>query len=501
MVLSSTPLNRSRSLWLPGWLFTSGLIGLLAAKHFVTEGMFGDGLCYAAIARNLAAGQGSFWAPFYSTSFWLPYNRDMSAFYEHPPLMFGLQALFFRLFGDHLWTEKIYSALVLLLTIGLLAQLWQQVLPAAHPLRSWSWLPVALWYSFPFVRWWASQNMLDTTMSLFCLLTVWFTLRGMTERRSGRVWLWGGAAALALLAAFLTKGPVSLHVLAGPTLFGLLGMRPIPFRRISQWTVGLTAGFGLLLGGLLVYEPARHNLQSYFNQQLWAVLTNQRETATSRFLLLQVLLQNVWPVVIAGLALTLLRLRAKAVIANADFLQRSSGFWMLLGLCVLLPMLASKKQYEHYLIPAFPYFALGLAIWLGTNLLALLARFAHWSYYGPALLAVGCLLWLSASVLTWRTVGTVRPQDKMALGDVHRIGEQVPRQMPLGVFPDLMKYFPLHPYLQRYYRIDLAPINTHPRYAMLIWPGRRSQADSLLAAGYRPLNVPMYQFALFERQP
>lgn len=46
--------------------------------------MFVDGVTYAAIARNLAQGNGSFWSPFYTATLY-------PQFFEHPPLGFALQ--------------------------------------------------------------------------------------------------------------------------------------------------------------------------------------------------------------------------------------------------------------------------------------------------------------------------------------------------------------------------------------------------------------------------
>ncbi len=282
---------------LPGWLMTTAVIGSLAGRRLVTEGLFGDGLCYAAIARNMAAGQGTFWNPFYATSFWLSYNANMTAFYEHPPLMFSIESWFFRLLGDTLWTEKVYAALVLLLTAWLMAELWKQVLPVSHPLRSLAWLPLLVWFSMPMVMWGMTQNLLDTTMSLFCLLSAWFVLRGMLERRPARAWLMGTLAVVALSAAFLTKGPVSLHVLGIPAIYGLVSPRPRPYQNALLWSAGLTIGFLLLLGGLLLTEPARYNLFTYLNQQVLPALTQKREITaepTGRLYLLTLLVTNVF---------------------------------------------------------------------------------------------------------------------------------------------------------------------------------------------------------------
>lgn len=47
------------------------------------RGMFGDGLLYAAIAKNLAHGVGTFWAPVLSSTTYAPFR-------EHPPFGLGL---------------------------------------------------------------------------------------------------------------------------------------------------------------------------------------------------------------------------------------------------------------------------------------------------------------------------------------------------------------------------------------------------------------------------
>lgn len=130
-----------------GWLFTTALVGAFAARRLLTEGMFGDGLAYAAIARNLAEGRGTAWAPFFSRSFWLPYNPG-PVFYDHPPLQFWLQAGLFRLLGDTPFTEKAYGGLIVVLTTLLLVRLWRALLPEASALRAFDWLPVLIWGTF-----------------------------------------------------------------------------------------------------------------------------------------------------------------------------------------------------------------------------------------------------------------------------------------------------------------------------------------------------------------
>jgi hypothetical protein len=54
------------------------LLLALTLPRMAQRGMFSDGLVYATIARNMAIGVGSLWAPNYTQTAW-------SEFYEHPP--------------------------------------------------------------------------------------------------------------------------------------------------------------------------------------------------------------------------------------------------------------------------------------------------------------------------------------------------------------------------------------------------------------------------------
>src|SRR5215217_4869105 len=102
-----------------GWLLTVCFISLTFIPRSFDHVLFVDGLAYAAISRNMALGLGSFWEPYFADSFWLPYNR-CAFFCEHPPLMFGMESLLFRILGESLAVENIYNLLVLLASILLI---------------------------------------------------------------------------------------------------------------------------------------------------------------------------------------------------------------------------------------------------------------------------------------------------------------------------------------------------------------------------------------------
>ena len=84
----------------PFRLLTFAVFAAATVPRLAHRGMFVDGVTYASIARNLAEGRGSFWSPSYTATLY-------PQFHEHPPLGFWLQSLWFRVFGDHLFVERL----------------------------------------------------------------------------------------------------------------------------------------------------------------------------------------------------------------------------------------------------------------------------------------------------------------------------------------------------------------------------------------------------------
>lgn len=100
------PLRNGVVNWKSQWWWYAALVSCLILPNFLTKGIFLDGALYASIARNMAEGQGSFWDPYY-TEYFYPHFR------EHPPLFFGLESIFFQIIGDHTFTERLFSLLLL----------------------------------------------------------------------------------------------------------------------------------------------------------------------------------------------------------------------------------------------------------------------------------------------------------------------------------------------------------------------------------------------------
>ncbi|GAB3923144.1 hypothetical protein GCM10028804_21100 [Larkinella terrae] len=466
------------------------------------DGMWADGLTYAAISRNMAIGKGSLWAPVFANSFWLPYNQT-EIFYEHPPLLFYIQSWFFRLLGDTYATERIYCFVVLILIIVLIIQLWWQMVPAAHLLHRYEWLPVLILFTCSLTEWTYAQNYLDATMSLFCLLAVKYTIVGW--QNPGNSFLGASIAVLALVAAFLTKGPVSLHVLAVPGLLGLFYYRPVQIAPAIRWTLVLTGGFLLLFSLLLLYEPARMFLQSYFNQQVWAALNNKREVlpTTAGFLgrafILKIVLINAAPgLLVMGILWIVNRIWFKSS-ASVSPLSGVARFFAALCLAATAPIMATTKQFDYYVVPALPYIALALAAWMGPLLLKVIQGISLEQRSLRIVMALGGIACLATGLYSITIAGTPYHSYRNILADVRKIGSIVPSDSKLGVCPEVIADPLLHGYIQRYYRIELTTFAKQSDYFLTNLQCQDAQHPTLAQSGYQPLPVSLTKYFLYQR--
>ena len=99
------------------WLINLSVFLLFYMPDLLRDGMFGDGLLYATLANNLAHGIGTFWSP--------QVFSGAPGFHGHPPLVFGIQSVFFRVLGDGMWVERLYSFLAAVVTAYLIISIWR----------------------------------------------------------------------------------------------------------------------------------------------------------------------------------------------------------------------------------------------------------------------------------------------------------------------------------------------------------------------------------------
>ena len=329
---------------MPFWLLLIGLFLILVSNSLLTEGMFFDGVTYASISRNMAEGQGTFWNPHYTQTLY-------PEFRQHPPLALGMEALAFKAFGDHLWVEKAYSVLMFLLSGLFIALIWKRT---TNNIR-WAWLPLLFWVAIPLVTWCATNNMLENTMSVFVLLSVYLMM--VSYQRNHKFWLFmaGGA----LFAAFLSKGFTGLFPLVFPILY-------CAFDQKRKWIQGpidtllLLVTLAVLSGVMfLVFPSSFAYLKDYINLQVIGGGLHEA-TVSSRFsIVFDFLLQLMISYAIA-IEMAISKSHNKVNNKVFEFPTDKSWFYtfLILGLLGVLPIMVSVKQRDFYMLAAMPFFAL-----------------------------------------------------------------------------------------------------------------------------------------------
>ena len=367
----------------PFWLFLIGLFLILVSKSLLTEGMFFDGVTYASISRNMAEGQGTFWNPYYTQTLY-------PEFRQHPPLALGMEALAFKALGDHWWVEKVYSVLAFLLSGLFIALIWKRT---TNNIR-WAWLLLLFWLTMPLVSWSATNNLLENTMSVFVLLSVYLMI--VSYQRNHKFWLF--LSAVALLLAFLSKGFTGLFPLVFPILY-------CAFDQKRKWIQGpidsliLVISVAVFVGIMFLAFPASlPYLKDYIQLQVIGGGLHEATVSSRFYIVFSLLLQLIVPFVIV---ITLVILKTKNKDNNKVFEFPPDKAWfyifLILGLLGVLPIMVSVKQRDFYMLAALPFFALACGhitiAEVNTLMLKITPNLLKWITLGAScILLIGIML-------------------------------------------------------------------------------------------------------------
>lgn len=412
--------------------------------------MFMDGTTYASIARNMAIGKGSFWKPYFSNSFWLPYDNDQF-FHGHPPLQFGIQALFFSVLGDSTAVENIYNLFILILSISLIVLIWRKLFHDNPSYVAYAWLPVLAWYSIVFVWYGIPNNFLDSTMAVFCLLSCYLQLLAFTTNIPFRKNLLFILSGLAIVLALLTKGPVGLYPLSFTALYlGVFEIKKLKYAIKPTIIILLTVVLSFAM--LLLYKPAFEFLSIYFEGQVIQSLLQNRERIaegwSAHFYLLSNLAYGLRPHFLLTLLLYGISFAFKLKVKNSPEVLKTICFTLLIALSGILPMLISVKQFPHYLLPALPFVALCVASIIVEKLDQIFNLVKKFSIIPLAAAIVTC--W----IIMFQKINN--PESNPTVSNVKVIQKYIPVSSTLGICPNLLSDADLHAYFQRYHQLSLS---------------------------------------------
>lgn len=467
------------------WFFTACIFVGLLLPVLVQQGMFLDGVSYACIAKNMANGLGSFSRPFYTATLY-------PVCHEQPPLVFGLQSLYFRLFGDHFWVERLYSFSMAVLTatgIVLNFQLFQptgvkSTADSSSISGSFSWLPILIWITSPIVFWSYRNNMLECTMSVFVLFSTYFAVRSSLEKKPA----WLIAAALLSAGAVLCKGPVGFFPVAIPFIMGLTFGQSRSWLASAGRSVLLMAGVLAILGGIVYSTPAMQEyLADYLNTRLLPTLDGTRDEAvTNRLHFLADLLSQLIPAILLVTALAWKgqwQFRSPAL--------KPALLWLLTGLAGSLPLVFSPKQSTHYLLPAIPFFAMGFGV-LGAHFMdnhPVLDKLTR-SASAPSLKFAGwaaLLLTTAGSLAFWGQFN----RHEATIKDVQSICRVVPAGTIFGTSASLAANWNLHAYFGRIGNLSLDGRAQHSVYL--------AEKGTPIGEGYASLEIVAKDFDVWKK--
>jgi 4-amino-4-deoxy-L-arabinose transferase-like glycosyltransferase len=442
----------------PFRLLTLAVFAAATVPRLAHRGMFVDGVTYASIARNLAEGRGTFWSPSYTPTLY-------PQFHEHPPLAFWLQSLWFRVLGDHLFVERLYSVAIALATAGLIIVIWRTLradgaatagsndgsVEAGPPMRDLGWLPVLLWIAVPVVSWAIVGNLLETTVACFTTGAVAAALsaalpgRGTKPSGGSAAAGWSVVSGLCVAAAVLSKGPVGLFPLVTPIALGLL-----PDRRHRAWRILVVQWATVAVCALLLWtwSTARASLAQYVSQQVVPALAGEREVSSS-IAIIKALLQGVL-LPMASVGLLAIAAARRFVVPSPAALGHALLLF-LVGLSGTLPILISAKQAGHYLVPAVPLFALTAALLVGPTAW-MAARGFGTQRRRTALAVVTAVIFLgTAGAALSPAIG----RDRERLADLDAMEPMIPRNRIIGLCPESNDDWGLHAWFERRFHVGL----------------------------------------------
>jgi len=323
-------------------LLAAAGLAALTLPRLLSFGMHVDGVAYAAVARNLALGEGSPWA-----------LRLTSArpFVEHPPLVFWILAPFYQLFGDSLHVEALVGCAFGFAGVAAMVLVWRRL---GFSAQGGAWLPVALYAVMPTVSWSFANNQLDLYLAVFTMAAIGVAAAALLAGRWQHAAGLGGLAGALVCAGLLAKGPGALFAFLVPAVAAAL----LPG---VSWRRALAVGGAMLLVPALVAvaidaSPAAHEyMRLYLYNQVGRSLSGERAVVESRLYILIELAYDLW-LPLAAVVVLALALRRRARLQGSP----EALVLLVLALAASLPLALSPKQAARYLLPSLPLYALTL---------------------------------------------------------------------------------------------------------------------------------------------
>ncbi|GBL34998.1 hypothetical protein EMGBS15_05930 [Filimonas sp.] len=422
------------------------IVLMLTAATLIKHGMFMDAMLYTSVSHNLSQGIGTFWFPFFDE-----YNIiNLTSFHEQPPLVFGIQSLFFRVLGDGMYVERFYTFFTLCVTVWLIVTLWGEVTKDNQTLRPYAWLACLIWITIPVCFWSYSNNMHENTMGIFTLSSVLLSYKAL-QSHSSKVFLYI-LAGLFVCLAVLSKGFPGFFPITVPFLYWLF-VRKKSFPQIALYSFILLVMLLMVGIGLYFYPDSKESLSIYLFKRAFARI-NEAHTVNSRFFILWRLLSELIPAfMLTAVVFTIAKW--KGISTEFSTQKRQAFFFLSIGISGSLPLMLTLVQNGFYFVPSLPFFGIGFALLLSPvvdNLLKKINPARYHLYFGTTLLL------LAGSLVFTYLQKDKFSRDKDLLHDIDLISSVVPKNTRMHCTHSAYQNWELNCYLVRTYNSSVIDI-------------------------------------------
>jgi 4-amino-4-deoxy-L-arabinose transferase-like glycosyltransferase len=433
-------LAKSSSKWILS-AFTFSVYYLIVGYKLLRIGIHGDGIEYACVARNMAEGWGTFWKPYLEDTL-------HPVFHEHPPLVYWIQSVFFRLFGDGVHFEAFYGFIVGIIILLCSALFWQQTRRDFQLRAVGIWWPMLLLSVLPMYGYLSQTNRMVFTFTVFATAATYVAYRTIVAGK--HVVVLSLICGILVYLGFLSEGPVAWFTFAVPAC-GWLCLN-IKFSRAVVATLITAVTFSILFVATSYFFPDSLEFwKGFWQAQVIASLKSTRGIGDTRWYLPE---RWVMEMIVPFMLVVIFKIVAGVPLRRLRF-NHQAGFFLLVAAAGSLPFLISKRQHARYIFQSFPFYVLSLAFFadaVAVKLEELLADRRSFRLAAGALAVVFVVVGV-ASMLYYR--GTIDRRQEF-YNDFYLQNIRLPARIVVSVCPEQMIYDDwLFATMQRFYKVSL----------------------------------------------
>ncbi len=468
----------------PYWLIAfSFLIGLTLPK-LIQDGMFMDAMLYTSVAHNLGIGIGTFWFPQFSL-----YNvGELPSFHEQPPLVFGIQSIFFRILGNSMYVERIYTFLTMCITAVMINLLWKEIFRNEEKLKRVGWLSIILWITIPVCFWSYSNNMHENTMGIFTLLSVFLMFKAIqSPKHYILIWILSG---ISIFLATFSKGFPGFFPITFPLIYWII-TKKLSFKRAVVYSLIITVIPVIIYSILFIIPESKESLSIYLFKRAFHRI-NDVPTVDNRFYILYRLFTELLPQIIFVFIIFLIN-GLKKVKSLLYSKVNVSLLFLFVGLSGSMPLLLTLVQKGFYFVPSLPFFAIGLSVLIAPFVLAFIEKSNIKSNSFKLFYLFSLVLFFSILTFSVLQKGKVG-RDKDIINDVYEIGKVVPKYTAISITQKDWNNWSLQCYLIRYFNISLDPVKQNEFFLA------EKSVNPVVIPDYNKVIIKTSAFELYKRQ-